>query len=402
MTDNKTNLVVVNLSQVELPTFTESKYQDWIKYGADNDFPFKLQDLANRSALHNAILSSKVDNICGNGFTYDKKKDNKTDLFLENINPNETANDVLRKVTYDYELYGGYALNVIWSRDHKTISEVYHIDFAKIRCGKLDEKGQVQTYFYSKDWCNYRKAENEPKQIAAFNTKTKEPSQLIYVKEYRPGMDYYPVPCYVGALAYIEIDVEIANFHLAHIKNGMTPSIMINFNNGIPTDEEQTTIERQITRKYNGTDNAGKLILSFSEDKDKSPTVTTLTPSQLDKQFIQLQSTVLQNILSGHKVVSPLLVGIKTEGQLGGNAELETAYNIYSKTIIQPAQNIILKSFNQIGTINGLQELSIIPTAPIEFTWSENVLATILTKDEMRERIGLEPLVNVLPENNIQ
>jgi hypothetical protein len=164
---------------------------------------------------------------------------------------------------------------------------------------------------------------------------------------------------------------------------------MFNFNNGIPTSEERKKIERQIEKKYNGTDNAGKFILTFSEDKDKAPTVVTLTPPQLDKQFVQLQDTVLQNILSGHKVVSPMIVGIKTEGQLGGANELENAFNIYTNTVIKPIQEIVLRSINTITRINGLKEISIIPSTPIEFSFSEGVLTSIMTKNEMREKIGL-------------
>lgn len=392
MDNTKNNLIVVNLSQVKLPTFTESRYLDWIKYGDDNEFPNKLQDLANRSALHNAIISSKISNTCGEGFKTDGEIDKNTQLFIDNPNPDEDLETLYNKIVNDYVLYGGYALNVIWSRDRKSISEVYHIDFAKIRCMKQNDKNKITTYLYSKDWSNYRKAENTPLEIPAFDIKTKEPSQLIYVKQYRPGFDYYPVPSYVGALSYIEIDTEIANFHLSHIKNGMTPNIILNFNNGIPSDDERKTIEKQINQKYTGTDNAGKFILTFSEDKDKAPTVTTLSPSQLDKQFIALEASVLQNILSGHKIISPMLVGIKTEGQLGGGNELDNAFTLFQNSVIKPLQKNTLNVINKICKINGLQELNIIPVAPLEFSWSENVLQTIMTINEMREKIGLDPM----------
>jgi len=397
------NLTIINLAQVELPKFIEPRYNDWILYGSDNLFPDKLIDLANRSALHNAIISSKVDNVCAGGFTYKKRTDTKTDKFLDHPNPNESFEDIFRKITYDYVVFGGYALNIILSKDKQSISEIYHIDFSKIRCGKANEKGIVEEYWYSKDWANYRKGEYKPESIPAYSEGSKEPSQLFYFKQYQPGISYYPLPQYVGALAYIEVDTEIANFHLAHIKNGMTPSVLINFNNGIPSSDERKKIERQIEAKYNGTDNAGKFILSFSEDASKAPTVTTLTPSQLDKQFIQLQDTVLQNILSGHKVTSPMLVGIKTEGQLGGTSELMNAYQIYTNTVIVPIQNTLMRTVNMICERNGLQKLELIPISPIEFSWEEGTLKEIMTKDEMREKIGLEPLEkpNIIPTTTI-
>lgn len=404
MKDDNLTIINVNFSQIDLPVFNEPRNSDWVKYGSDNLFPKKLQDLSNRSALHNAILSSKVDNACGDGLTYEGEEHKKTEQFIKSVNGTESLEDFTRKLIYDYVLYGGYAINVIWSKDKKTIAEMHHIDFSKIRCGKQNDKGIVDTFYFSNDWSNYRKAEYAPVEIPAFDMNNKKASQLLYVKEYRPGCDYYPYPSYVGALAYIEIDTEISNFHLAHIKNGMQPNVLINFNNGIPTVEERKKIERQIENKYNGTDNAGKFILTFSEDKDKAPTVTTLSPSQLDKQFIQLQATVLQNILSGHKVVSPMIVGIKTEGQLGGATELENAFNIYTKTVIKPIQEIVLRSINLITGINGLNEIEIIPSSPIEFTFSESILLNIMTKNEMREKIGLEPIVfptpPIITENN--
>lgn len=394
------NLQVIHMSQVQLPKFTPSNYnyQDWIRYGDDNLFPQMLQNLANRSAVHNAILSSKVDNCIGNGLTYEKKKDTKTDTWMTNPNPYDTLEHVYRKIVYDYVMYGGYALNVIWSKDHKSIAEIYHIDFANIRCGKMNAYNQIDNFHYSKDWTNYRKAEYKPIVIPAYSTKNKDASQLMYVKEYRPGTDYYPLPSYVGALSYIETDVEISNFHLAHIKNGMTPSMMINFVNGEPTEEEKTKIDREIKSCTTGTDNAGKYLITYSTSKETAAVITTMATTQLDKQFIQLQGTVLQNILSGHKIVSPMLVGIQTPGSLGGKSELETAYNIYNKSVIDPIQNITLVKLNEIQAINGLQQLTVIPIDPLSFSWSENVLTTIMSVDEMRAKIDLPALENIVPE----
>lgn len=387
-------LLNIKLSQVELPSYKETynTLNKWVKYGDDNLFPQKLQELLNRSALHRAIVSSKVKMICGKDLFYEKKKDSKTDTFLEFPNGSETLKVIFKKIAYDYVVYGGYAINIILSKDKKSIAEIYHVDFAKVRAGFKNEKGIVDTYYFSNDWANYRRNENTPKSIPAYNTNSKEPSQLLYVSGYSPGMQYYPLPEYVGALSYIEIDSEISNFHLSNIKNGMSPSMLITMTNGDPTEEEKSLLKRKFEKQYTGSDNAGRLLLYFAENKDTTPVIQTISPSELDKQFIQLQETVLQNILAGHSVVSPLLVGIKTEGQIGGASELENAYQIYSKTIIEPMQEIILESINKITKINELQQLLVQTNDPIQFSWSENILKEILTVDEMREKIGLEPI----------
>jgi capsid portal protein len=387
------NISIMNFSQIELPKGTESTRHEWVEFGVKNEFPQYLMDLSYRSALHNAIIRSKTLGICGNGLEYEKKKDSKTDTFIASPNPNETLEELLYKFAYDLELFGGFYINVIWDKGKNKISEIYHIDYQKIRSGICDEKGVVQKYYYSDDWSNYRKYGFKPKEINAFNTKTGG-SQLIFIRPYSPGQKYYTLPGYVGALSYIETDVEIGNFHLAHIKNGMAPSMSITFTNGVPTEEERRIIERKLEQKYNSTDNAGKFILNFVDDVSRKPIIETLSPAQLDKQFLQLQDTVLQNILSGHRVTSPLLVGIKTAGQLGGGTEMFEAYSIYKNTVILPERKIVMDAINKIGAINGLQELIVINNDPIsvEFSYSEATLLQIMTVDELREIMNYDPL----------
>lgn len=398
------NLINLAMSKIKLPDYAETHWNNkpWVRYGVDNQFPVFLQELANKSALHNAIISSKVDYSYANGLdtknVYNEAKtaDFSTLLFINHPNPYEDLNSIYRKCLYDYTLYGGFCLNVIWAKDRDNISEIYHIDFSKVRAGKKDEREQVKTYYYCEDWSNTRKYGY--KEVDAYNPNHKKGSQLLYVKEYRPGTFYYPLPSYVGALNYISIDCEISNFHLAHIINGMTPNMMISFCNGIPTEEERRRIKQQFVDEFTGSDNAGKFFVTFSEDKERVPQLTTISADNLDEQFIQLQATVLQNILSGHKVVSPMLVGIKTEGQLGGNTELETSFEIFNNTVIKPIQKEVTGALNRLlsHTLhwNGTE---VVPTdaTPVSFTWSENILSQILTPDEMRERIGIDKKDNI-------
>lgn len=389
---NNNNIMIINYAQVELPTFKETTYgnDEWIKYGEDNQFPSYLINLANRSDIHNAIISSKVDYICGQGITYDKKTDTKTDKFLELCNPYESFDQVFRKLTYDYVIFGGFALNVIKTKGG--IDQLYHVDFSKIRSGLMDEYRQVNKYFYSNCWSEYRRNKNTPKPILKWTPETKENSSLIYYMDYTPGQDYYPLPSYKGCLASINTNAEISNFHLAHIRNGMAPSFLINFPNGEPSMEEKRKIEKQVNEKFAGSDSAGNIIITFSDDATKAPTVTTISPSQLDKQFIQLEASTQQSILTGHKVNNPLIVGIPTPGKLGGSNEFKDAFNIYDATIISPMKNSILSVINKWGETQKLQELKVIPSQPIENTFSEPFLEKILMVDEAREEIGMEPL----------
>jgi len=346
------NLTVCNFNRIQLPAGTErvSSRKPYIEFGDDNLFPDFLIDIANRSALHNAIISSKVDYAFGNGLRIDengKESANlSTRLFVSHPNEKESLDEVYRKMLYDIIMFGGCSLNVIWAKDGEHISKVYHVPFDKIRSGKRDERGNVNEYYYCDNWAQERKYGY--KMIQSLDSNNRSGSQLVYWKDYRPGTFYYPLPSYVGAINYIKVDSEISNFHLSHLLNGMAPNFIISLNNGIPSEEEQKQIKKQFVEEFTGTDNAGKFILSFSDSKDKAPDVTLLSSDNLDEQFIQLQATVLQNILAGHKVVSPLLVGIKTEGQLGGASELDNAYRIYEATVINKLRMNALQVLNNL------------------------------------------------------
>ena len=345
-------LEFLRFNRVNLPSLKEAEYtyHKWVDYGNDNLFPEVLIDLANRSALHNAIISSKVDTAYADGVKLTENggiTDNLTSiLFSNHPNPTESLNDIYRKILYDQVVFDAHALNVVWAKDGEHISQIFHIPFNKLRSGKRDERGVVNEYYYCDNWKEWRKY--GVKMLPAYNEQYRSGSQVLVYKSYRPGNAYYPLPSYVGALEYIMIDIEVANFHLSHLLNGMSPNAVVSFCNGDPDDEEKREIKRKFKAEYTGTDNAGSFILTYNEDKDHIPVITQLSPDNLDQQFIQLQSTVLQNILSGHKVVSPMLVGIKTEGQLGGATELQNAYSIYRATVINGLTKAVEKTLNTI------------------------------------------------------
>lgn len=363
--------------------------KDWYLYGEDDLFTDRLEYLSNHSALHNAILSSKVDHLCGLGLDSDDKK---TKKLLERANPYESYDDIYRKAANDLTLYGGFALDIVYGKGHKVITDVYHIPFNKLRIGNIDNYGNITELWYSNDWKNYRKEGNKPVKKSVYSKDNKEPSQIMYVKPYRSGVSLYPLPTYIGALEYINIDSEVATFHLAHLQNGMFPSVMINFNNGVPTDDKKAEIYKKFQEKFQGSAKAGTFMLNWSDDASKAATIIPVSAGDLDKQFIQLNDMILQNILSGHKIVSPLLVGIKTEGQLGGANELANAYQIYMTSVIEPLKTLILNPINEIIAFNGGKEVFVIKSSPIKFLFSETVLQGILSKDEMREIIGYEAL----------
>jgi hypothetical protein len=375
--------------QHKVPLFIENKSQQWVSYGVENDYPNYLLNLYRRSAKHNAIVNGKVGYIVGKGWTSEEETP-AAKAFLDSPtfpNAYDSMNDLTQKLTLDMEIYNGFALEVTWSRGGG-IAEICHVDFHRVRADK-DEK-----MFYVYDWYDEYEVRqfpqlNQVNQIPAFDPDNRIGKQLFYYRAYSAGVKVYPLPEYLGGTAYIELDVEIANFHVNNIKNNFWGSYLINFPNGIPTPEESDAIERQMKMKFGGTDNAGRFLVNFSDSPETKPELTPLTPSDLDKQFDILNKTVQQEIFVAHRVTSPMLFGVKTEGQLGGRAEMVESYEIFKATYIEDRVQRIERSVNYLASFNGVTGLKLQPTEPISEQLTETALLQISTKDELREKAGL-------------
>jgi hypothetical protein len=377
--------------QHKVPLFIENKSQQWVSYGVENDYPNYLLNLYRRSAKHNAIVNGKVGYIVGKGWTSEEETP-AAKAFLDSPtfpNAYDSMNDLTQKLTLDMEIYNGFALEVTWSRGGG-IAEICHVDFHRVRADK-DEK-----MFYVYDWYDEYEVRqfpqlNQVNQIPAFDPDNRIGKQLFYYRAYSAGVKVYPLPEYLGGTAYIELDVEIANFHVNNIKNNFWGSYLINFPNGIPTPEESDAIERQMKMKFGGTDNAGRFLVNFSDSPETKPELTPLTPSDLDKQFDILNKTVQQEIFVAHRVTSPMLFGVKTEGQLGGRAEMVESYEIFKATYIEDRVQRIERSVNYLASFNGVTGLKLQPTEPISEQLTEAALLQILSRDELREKAGYEP-----------
>jgi DNA-binding Lrp family transcriptional regulator len=381
--------------QHKVPIFDERNGQDFINYGIENDYPYYLLNLYRRSAKHNAIINGKVGFILGKGWS---SEDPKAAAFIDSPNfPNayDSLDDLTQKTTMDLEVFNGMALYVTWANDG-TIAALEHCQFEKVRVNK---RGDM---FFVADWYDAAMnrqfpAKGEIEKIPAFDPNNRVGKQLFYYKVYSPSVKNYPLPEYLGGTAYIELDVEIANFAINEIKNNFFPSAFINFPNGIPMPEEQDDIERAMFAKFGGSDNAGRWMFNFSDGKDLAPEITILPTSDLDKRYQQLEKTVEQNIFVAHRVTSPMLFGVKTEGQLGGKNEMVESYEIFKATYIESRVQCIEKNFNYLAAFNGVAELKLQAVEPVTEQLTEAALLQILTEDELREKAGYQPKAEVLP-----
>jgi len=357
---------------VKVPVMKELPNKGWVLFGEDNKFPNLLLNMFNKSSKHNGIILGKVNYIVGKGFNDPMA-----------ANPYESCNEVLKKVCLDVEVFGGCYIEVQYNQLGK-VAAYYHIPYHKVRSSKDN------TQFFIKDWESYKKGE-EPKVFAAYNPKEdpamlKNQTQILYYKEYRPGVETYSYPGYMGALNAIQTDIEISKYHLSTITNGMFASKMISFFEGIPTEEEKREIEKGFKNKFTGSENAGNIVLNFGKDPNKRPQMDDLSSTDLDKHFDILAKSIQEELFSGHQITSPMLFGIRVEGQLGGRSEIRDAYEIFKSTYCNDKQQALEILFAELTGV----EKKIIPVEPIGFEFSEATLLQIAPKKWLLEKVGID------------
>lgn len=330
---------------MELPNIIEKTGKDYVFYGDKNLFPAKLIELYDNSAMHHTAIDAIKDGIFGEGIEI---------IGNEYINSNgETIDDIFEKISLDYTLFQGYALNVIWNKEGNKIVEIYHLPFNNVRSGKMNEDDVVTEYQYSSDWASLRKHPFVPyRSFNASDNKGDNASQIFYFHNYTPGNDYYPLPAYVGALNDIELDARVSRFHNANISNGLAPSLFVQFRNGIPTPEERRSIYQEMEDTFSGVENAGRFFLAFSEP-GKELEVTPIEAANSDF-YITLESRISSRILTAHRISSPLLLGIKDAAGFSNNAdEIKVAYAHFESTVVAPKRKKILTSFGYLLKLSG-------------------------------------------------
>jgi hypothetical protein len=374
----------VNLSTYTSPEIKEVNGEMWIEYGIDNNYFQFLIDRYNGSPTNNAAINGISQAIYGKGL-------NATDSSKK---PNEYAQmvslfkkDVVRRCCYDLKLMGQAAIQVIYSKDRSKIVQLEHMPIETLRAEKCDEDGNVPAYYYYNDWANIKRTDN-PLRIPAFGM-SKESIEIYYIKPYKSGFYYYSPVDYQGGLQYAELEEEVSNYHLNNIMNGLSPSMLINFNNGTPNQQERQLIETKIAQKFSGTSNAGKFILAFNDNKESQAEITPVQLSDAHNQYQFLSEESTQKIMVAHRIVSPMLLGIKDGSGLGNNAEeIKTASLLMDNTVIRPFQELLIDSFDQILAYNDIAlNLYFTTLQPLEFT---EVDTDLQDKETIEEETGVE------------
>lgn len=325
----------------QLPTFEEViNSKNYVFFGNDNLWPRHTIQMYNYSPTNRACLNAIISGIIGENLLI-----NGQEGFMM-VNSTETLYDVFKKTAVDFAIHSGFAMNTIKTKDENGIASIYHIDFSKVRSGKVDSFDYVKEYYYSADWSNIHKY--KPIEIPAFNLQGEGDSQIYYAFPYAPDQKYYPLPAYIGGRIPIQTEIEIFNYELNYIQNGYFPSLFISMNQGVPGEEEREAIYRHLEEKYSSSNRAGNLILSFSDSKENEPTITPIAAANNADMFAALIEKVQEKIIVSHGISKPDLLGIKTTGQLGSRQEMVEGYEHFIKTQIAPKQQYLLREFEKL------------------------------------------------------
>jgi len=335
---------LLQLSNYVRPKLEENKSKNWVLNGKQNSFYQYVIDRFNGSPTNSAIIDSYCNLIYGSG------------LRSKNVNTSAWINFVslfsskeLRKIISDFELFGEASIQVIKSKDKKSLGAIYHIPKQQIVPCIENEDGAIEGYWHSKDWSNPQKY--TPTYYPAFGT-SKEDIEIYCIKPYKAGKNYFSDPDYLSALPYAEMEEELANFYINSIKKGLSAGYIINIpDGGTYSPEEKDDLENKIKAKLTGSPNAMNFVISFN-GRDAEITVIPFPVNDAQhKQWEYLTGESRQQIMTGHKVVSPKLFGIMSEGGLGNNAnELDEAEAQLMKRVIQPKQRYITEALEEILT----------------------------------------------------
>ena len=399
------NIRVIELSGYQTPIVQEQYNKDWVKYGEDNNYFKTLIDNYMGSPTNSRCINGIVDMIAGRGLEATNRDENPEGyLKMKKL----LKKRVIKRIVHDYKMLGQAAVQITYNRRKNRILKVSHFPMETLRAEKCGKDGIIKAYYYHPKWENLKPSE-KPKRIPTFGNGSKgQLNELYIIKPYRSGFYYYAPVDYNGCLQYCALEQEVSNYHINNIKNGLQPSLLINFNNGTPPEETQAALERRIYEKFSGSSNAGKFIIAFNESQETKADIEPIHLPDAHAQYQFMSDEAREKIMLGHGIVSPILLGIKDNTGFGNNAEeLRTAAVLMDNVIIRPLQDEIIDALTDILDFNGIDlDLYFVTLQPIEFTELENISTKVKREEETGEKLSaqepieLEPLVtNVEPTN---
>jgi len=358
------NIHIINLSKYTTPEIVEVKNKDWVQYGEDNNYFQYLIERYKGSTTNNAIINGMSKMIYGKGLdaTDSNRKPDQYAQMRSLINK-----DCLKSAVMDRKMLGMAALQVTY--DKGLVKKVTHFPMQTLRAEKCNEEGEVEAWYYHPNWSKIKPNE-QPKRIPAFGFGNQKGNELFIVSSYVTGSYYYPPVDYQGALPYAVLEEEIADYLINDTINGFSGTKVVNFNNGIPDKEKQLEVKSDVLNKLTGS-RGEKVIVAFNNNAESKTTVDDIPLNDAPAHYQYLSDEAFRKLIVGHRVTSPMLLGVRDGNSgLGNNAdEIKTATLLFDNLTIKSYQEEFLDAIDNILAINDISlKLYFKTIQPLEFT----------------------------------
>ena len=344
-------------TNIVLPTEKVTN-RDFVEWGKGNNYPGYLLDLYNNVTTLRSIINGNIDFITGDDVSILPLGERFADGIMNTRG--DLITDIVRDLAKDYNLYGGFALQII--RDHNgDVAEIYYIDMRYLRSNKEND-----VFYYNEHWekggrkdvIKYPKFMNNLNWASMTDEeRDRHASSILFVKNVHTQV--YPAPMYAASIKACEIERCIDDYHLNAIENGFTSSMIINFNNGDPGDDIKEEIEDDFNEKFSGHQNAGRIMFCWNRDRTSATTITEPKVEDFGNRYHALSTHSRQQIFSAFRA-QPLLFGLTSDVNTGfSTEEFEQSFKLYNRTQIRPVQRMIADAFDRIYGAKGV--LSIKP-----------------------------------------
>lgn len=344
------NIHVLELSGYETPSIHEEKSKEWVTYGKDNSYYDYLRECWEKSATNGSVINAISRLIYGKGLSaLDAQRKPNDYATLINLFP---ASD-LKKCALDLKALGQFAFQVHYTtKGKRLVKKCLHLPIQLLAPEKCDENGEIKAYYYSDNWKDTKKF--EPKRYKAFGTSNDE-IEVMFVHGIQFFTKYFSTVDYNGATPYAYLEKQIADFLINDVDNGFSGTKVVNFNNGVPSEEKQKIISGRVKGQLTGV-NGDKVIIAFNNDETKKTTVDNIPLDDAPEHYRYLSEECTKKILAGHSVTSPMLVGIMNDNQgFNSNAEeIDRASTYFYNTVIKPFQDTLIDAIDKVLAVNGI------------------------------------------------
>lgn len=324
-----------------IPTLTQdtARNKDYVYYGDDNLYPEYLWGLYNDVSTLKTIIDGTADYIAG-----DDVRSNIPGMGVQVNRKGDTMRDLIKWLSKDYEIYGGCAYEVVRNKNGKP-AELNYVDFRYLRTDKKN-----QSFYYSEDYAKKWVRSSNVLVYPKFIPDSTDVNSIVYIKN--TTSTPYPIPRYSGAIRACEIERHIDDFHLSGLQNGFAASYIINFLNGIPTDDQKAEIEKNVNEKFCGTGNSGRILLNFAASKDNLATVQKLDVQDFGDKYQAAAKRSREQIFTAMGAV-PALFGLMSESTGFNSQEFSEAFALYNATTVKSIQRTLIDSFDKVFNMKG-------------------------------------------------